>query len=244
MPLIKEEYSKWKFDDLGLPYPLEVRGFDGKEFFPDYPYREDGLLVWAAMVDFVKDYVTLYYASDEEIVSDSEIQQWYYEALQVGHSGLVEAGTLQIPELVTRDALSKVLVYLLWNFSAQNTAMTRPSYEAYGFPPNRPTMLQRAPPRVKGACTEVTFLEMMPDKGTSATVAGFMHWRSERTAFAAPLLGPQMEDHFLDPDALDCFDRFQTSLKLVQKVIEGRNDRRGAPYMWMLPSMITTGLVH
>jgi hypothetical protein len=46
----------------------------GSEYFPDYPNREDGLLVWAAIVDYVKDYVNLYYSSDSDVEKDTELQ--------------------------------------------------------------------------------------------------------------------------------------------------------------------------
>jgi hypothetical protein len=40
---------------------------------------------------------------------------------------------------------------------------------------------------------------MLPTRGESAVAVGFMHWRSERTTLAAPLLGPQVG---LSPAAL------------------------------------------
>jgi len=241
---LQSEYSRWRFEDMALPYSLQTRGFDGREFCPDYPHREDGLLVWAALVDFVKDYVSIYYHADEDIEDDAELQAWYQEAFMTGHALLVQAGSLQVEELDSRNALAKVLVFLIWTFCGQNTALTRASYDAYGFPPNRPTILKRPPPTEKGTCTEATFLEMLPTKGQSASAICYMHWRSERTTLAAPLMGPQIEEHLLDPDALESFDRFQESLRLVQKVLEGRNDKREVPYLWLLPSMISTGLVH
>ena len=44
-PLLRDAYSRWRFEDLAFPFSLAVRGFDGRETFPDYPHREDGLLV-------------------------------------------------------------------------------------------------------------------------------------------------------------------------------------------------------
>jgi hypothetical protein len=57
-------------------------------------------------------------------------------------------------------------------------------------------------------------------------------------------MGPQIDEQILDPEALEAFDRFQESLNLVQRVIDGRNDKREVPYLWQLPSMVNTGLVH
>ena len=54
----------------------------------------------------------------------------------------------------------------------------------------------------------------------------------------------QVDEQILDPDGLECFDRFQESLRLVQRVIESRNDKREVGYLFMMPSLVSCGLVH
>jgi hypothetical protein len=39
---------------------------------------------------------------------------------------------MEYEELDSINGLAKTLVFLIWNFCGQNTALTRPSYEAYG----------------------------------------------------------------------------------------------------------------
>ena len=51
----------------------------------DYPYAVDGLDVWAAIREWVEDYVKLYYMDDEEVVKDEEVQSWWLEVRTVGH---------------------------------------------------------------------------------------------------------------------------------------------------------------
>ena len=111
---------------------------------------------------------------------------------QVGHGELLNSGQLEVGPLDGRDALAKTMVFLVWNFTAANASLTRPSYDAYAYPPGRPTVLHAPPPQAKGECTEDSFLRMLPTRGESAVAVGFMHWRSERTTLAAPLLGPQV----------------------------------------------------
>ena len=41
-----------------------------------YPYRDDGLMVWAAINHWIKSYVDLYYADDSVVQADSEVQAW------------------------------------------------------------------------------------------------------------------------------------------------------------------------
>jgi hypothetical protein len=48
-----------------------------------------------------------------------------------------------------RDALAKTMVFLVWNFTAANASLTRASYDAYAYPPARPTVLHAPPPPEK-----------------------------------------------------------------------------------------------
>jgi hypothetical protein len=82
-PLLRDAYQRWRFEDFAFPFSLAMRGFDGRETFPDYPHREDGLLVWSAIVDFVKDYINLYYPSERSVREDKELQAWYQESFEV-----------------------------------------------------------------------------------------------------------------------------------------------------------------
>ena len=50
------------------------------------------------------------------------------------HQGLLDAELIDFEELDTINGLAKTLVFLIWNFCGQNTALVRPSYDAYGAP--------------------------------------------------------------------------------------------------------------
>ncbi|KAK3282481.1 hypothetical protein CYMTET_9785 [Cymbomonas tetramitiformis] len=238
------EYQNWKFEDFGLPSSLESRGLTGEEHLPDYPYREDGLLIWAAVVDYVRDYVNLYYHADQDVKQDKELQNWYNDSFKTGHHRLVEEKKLTPEPMISRDLLTKTLVYLIWNSSAQNTILTRGCYDEYGFPAIRPTMLSEAPPKKKNTMTMESFCKMLPSRGDTVSICSFMSWRSERTPLAEPMLGAQMEEHLMEPDALDAYDRFQEALQTVQRVLVSRNDRRPIHYKWMLPTNLTNGVAH
>jgi hypothetical protein len=42
----------------------------------DYPYAEDGLLLWDALERYFTAYVGLYYTSDAAVKSDPWLQKW------------------------------------------------------------------------------------------------------------------------------------------------------------------------
>jgi hypothetical protein len=56
-----------------------VRGFldaSGELRVRDYPYAEDGLLLWDAYEQYFTAYVELYYADDAAVKNDPWLQEW------------------------------------------------------------------------------------------------------------------------------------------------------------------------
>src|SRR6185295_4867594 len=68
-----------------LPQTLAQRGVDDASRLPDYPYRDDALLVWGAINQWVENYVNHYYTSDAAVQADTELQNWVTEL--VAHDG-------------------------------------------------------------------------------------------------------------------------------------------------------------
>jgi lipoxygenase len=42
----------------------------------DYPFAEDGLLIWEALHKYFTAYVALYYADDAAVAADTWLQEW------------------------------------------------------------------------------------------------------------------------------------------------------------------------
>lgn len=58
------------------PNDFKARGVDDAGKLPDYPYRDDALLVWQAIHEWVQCYVGLYYADDAAVTADTELAAW------------------------------------------------------------------------------------------------------------------------------------------------------------------------
>ena len=46
------------------------------QVLPHYPFRDDGILIWNAINKWVSAYVTTWYANDNDVKADRELQAW------------------------------------------------------------------------------------------------------------------------------------------------------------------------
>ncbi|XP_060205995.1 linoleate 13S-lipoxygenase 3-1, chloroplastic [Lycium barbarum] len=143
----------WRFDLEGLPADLIRRGIavpDStqphglKLLIEDYPYAADGLMIWAAIEGWVRDYVNHYYPDSAQVCNDRELQAWYAESINVGHADLRNADWW--PTLATPKDLISILTTIIWLASAQHAALNFGQYPYGGYVPNRPPLMRRLIP--------------------------------------------------------------------------------------------------
>ncbi|MBA0736525.1 hypothetical protein Gogos_010068 [Gossypium gossypioides] len=86
---------EWQFDHQALPADLISRGMAEEDpnaphglrlTINDYPFANDGLLIWDALKQWVSAYVTHYYPNSSVVESDKELQEWWEEIRTVGHA--------------------------------------------------------------------------------------------------------------------------------------------------------------
>ncbi|KAL8458708.1 hypothetical protein ACS0TY_036276 [Phlomoides rotata] len=143
----------WRFDQESLPADLIRRGMAVpdptqphglKLMVEDYPYATDGLMIWGAIENWVRDYVTHYYKDSAQVCNDKELQAWYAESINVGHADLRDAEWW--PTLATPEDLCSILTTLIWLASAQHAALNFGQYPYGGYVPNRPPLMRRLIP--------------------------------------------------------------------------------------------------
>lgn len=64
---MKNYYKTSSWATYNLPQVLRERGVDDVEKLPNFHYREDALKLWAAIEEFVKEILAIYYHSDDAI---------------------------------------------------------------------------------------------------------------------------------------------------------------------------------
>ncbi|KAF2303329.1 hypothetical protein GH714_016762 [Hevea brasiliensis] len=143
----------WRFDLEGLPADLIRRGLAEPDptqkhglrlLIEDYPYANDGLLIWSALETLVRTYVNYYYPEASLVQYDTELQACYNEFINVGHADVSHADWW--PKLSTPEDLTSFLTTILWIVTAQHAALNFGQYHYGGYIPVRPPYMRRLVP--------------------------------------------------------------------------------------------------
>ncbi|MGI9279811.1 MAG: lipoxygenase family protein [Endozoicomonas sp.] len=127
--LVAEDRHKFDFTANMLPENLKLRGVDTLSILPDYPYRDDGLLVWNAIQEWVNEYIKIYYFSDVDVSTDKELTS-LLEALELN-------GQLRnLPTVSTREELGAFLTMIIFTSSAQHAAVNFPQKDHMTYAPS------------------------------------------------------------------------------------------------------------
>lgn len=235
--LVQGFSAAWAPSQWNLPHLQASQGLE--EVNEEVPYRDDGGLVWGCITDFVKEYLLLYYPTDDEVLSDRAVQAWYREGFLAAKREAQTDQGRKAPQhgVESREFLTNLVTSLIWARTGRRSAVMGGIYDYNAFVPNRPWHLTRPPMLSKENVEETTYAGYLPSKGdTAATVALC-------AALAVPfpkLPGTLLQDTVVDPEARPILERFQGNLSEVEIVLQGRNGMRKIPYPYLMPS--TAGL--
>ncbi|KAL0419633.1 UNVERIFIED_CONTAM: Lipoxygenase 2, chloroplastic [Sesamum radiatum] len=110
----------------------------------DYPYANDGLLIWDAIKQWVTDYVTYYYPEASLVELDNELQSLWTEIRTVGHGDKKDEPWW--PELKPPDDLIGILTIIIWVASGFHAAVNFGQFDYGGYFPNRPMIARTQMP--------------------------------------------------------------------------------------------------
>jgi len=218
----------------------------------DYPYANDGLLLWSAIRNWVESYVQLYYPDAGTVQSDDELQGWYHETVHVGHADIRHAPWW--PSLSTPADLASILTTLIWLASAQHAALNFGQYPLGGYVPSRPPLMRRLLPDPERDAAEYAAFLAGPHRFFLNAMPGVL----EATKFMAVVdtlsthspdeeyLGEGRDEPWTgDAAAVAAHAMFEADVRRAEEAIERRNadqrrkNRCGAgvlPYELLAPS--------
>nr|GEW79144.1 linoleate 13S-lipoxygenase 2-1, chloroplastic-like [Tanacetum cinerariifolium] len=225
-----------------LPYPRRCKtGRDRTKSDPysphglklaieDYPYANDGLVLWDAIRDWVTDYVNHYYPEQILVTSDEELQAWWTEIRTVGHQEKKDEPWW--PVLNKPQDLIRILTTMIWVCSGQHAAVNFGQYDYGGYVPGRSTIA-----RVKMPCEdpseekwesfkrkpECVLLETFPSQIQAAQVMSVLDVLSNHSP-DEEYIGEKMEPSFeANPRIKAAYEIFAGRLKVLEGIIDGRN---------------------
>jgi len=216
-----------------LPLTLAQRGVDDASRLPDYPYRDDALLLWGAINQWVENYVNHYYASDAAVRTDTELQNWVTEL--VAHDGgrLNNIGAAN--RISQRTELVDLITLICFTASAQHAAVNFSQAPLMSYVP-------AAPPAGYSPLSSLTqegfgendFLKFLPPLEIAQALLDILYLLS---SVYYTRLGDYGNDYFTDPVIKNHLAEFQQQLLNIEDEINERNKRR-TPYEFLLPSKI------
>ncbi|MCB9762121.1 MAG: lipoxygenase [Alphaproteobacteria bacterium] len=234
--MVVRSAQEFRFEDSILPRRFAARGVDDASVLSDFPYRDDALLVYGAIHDWVEAYIGVYYPDDGAILADLELQGWLAEVTAPdagGIQGLGEQGRFR-----TRAYLVDVLSQLLYAGSALHAAMNFPVSSEMAFVPNSPFGAYTTRPTRKDGWTEADFLALLPPLDAAQRQFDTAYLLGE-SRFGK--IGAYTEGWFSDPRVTPHVDRFKANLADIELTIDERNARRPA-YIHLKPSRIPPGI--
>lgn len=214
------------FRDQHFERDLQARGL--ADWAGDYPYRDDGRLLWAAISAFCQGFVAQTYASDAAVAADSELQAFVGE-LRDPQQGNIR-GLLAGARLDTREELAEILTQVVFVAGPVHSLVHYSSAAQLQDPAANPSWLA-ADPSAAPHAAEPGFIGGMAQyiRVVSTNV------RYGRLGdFADVPFGQRQLNHPL-------IAAFQRDLLAVEAQIERRNQTRLAPFIHLLPSRITNG---
>jgi arachidonate 15-lipoxygenase len=223
-----------------LPADLAARRVDNPAWLPEYPYRDDALLVWSAIRDWIEAYVGTYYPDDAAVTGDGELADWT--------ASLIADGKIKgFTPITSRTQLVDVLTMVVFTATAQHSAVNFPQKPLMTYAPAiTGAGWQDAPARQDGH-DERQWLAMFPPTNLALEqlnvlyLLGSVHFRAlgDYRSNHFPYL-PWFEDHAITRTD-GPLDRFQRALREVQARIEARNTLR-PPYPFLLPNGIPNSI--
>jgi arachidonate 15-lipoxygenase len=230
----------FSFNESFLPMTFKQRGVDDPQAFPDYPFRDDSLLIWEAIHEWVTDYLTLFYPSDILVQQNDEIQEWFEDLTsanggQVMGIGESDGANSSKPQIRTLAYLIEMVTLIIFTGSAKHAAVNFPQAAFLTYAPNMPLAGYRPAPTSSLGITRQDFIETLPSLEQAETQMNMTYLLG---SVYYTKLGEYGEFYFDDPNVLSFLEEFQRKLVEIERIIHKRNESRSTYYDTLLPSKI------
>ncbi len=215
------------FKNMLPPETFRARGVADTSILPSYSYRDDALLHWEAIREWVATYLRCFYRTDAEVHADVEVAAWLTEA-SAKTGGRING----IQPTRTLAELVDVTAIIIFTASAQHAAVNFPQYDIMSYAPAMPLAGYAEAPTAKTGATEADYFAHLPprDQAVLQMNTGYMLGDVHYSR-----LGHYEPGHFGEPRIEELANRFAAKMGEIEGIITERNQHR-RPYPFMLPS--------
>ncbi len=219
------------FNAAMLPQQLEQRGVADPEAFPIYPYRDDALLLWDAIQDWVTAYLKIYYADDAAVQADQALQNWVAELIAFDGGRVVDFG--EQGQIRTLRYLIEAVTLIIFTASAQHAAVNFPQGDIMTYTPAMP--LAGYAPAPQQTASEQDYFEQLPPLHQAQGQLELTYLLGQ---VYHTVLGQYSTGWFEDERVQAPLQDFQQRLAEIEDAIAIRNETRPYPYPYLRPSKI------
>ncbi len=223
--------NEFSFKEFTFPNDIKNRHMGNPNLV--YPYRDDGKLWWQESQEFAFDYLSLYYANDDAVIQDYELQAWAAEL--GGAKSENNCGLTDFPTAFTSvKQLAEIVGHILFITTAHHSAVHYPQYECAGYPPNMPFSSYLAPLTSPDEYqSEEQIVKFFP-RYSMAFQQAFIFYL---TNFKVNKAGQYDLDKF-DVEAQQLIKNHQKNLLSIGEKIDKANAYRKYPYPYMHPNNV------
>ncbi|AFZ60570.1 lipoxygenase [Anabaena cylindrica FACHB-243] len=261
--LMNQAYREKSFWYYSLLNDIEVRGIEPK-LLPDFPYRDDALLLWEAIAKYTTRYLQRYYPDDKAVQQDPYLQAWADE-LSAPLNTRPKSDFPQAPawfpkELVTESGIEPqelpsyprvpgftkigslqqlidIATITIFTCGPQHAAVNFSQFDYFGYVPNAPFANYNRPD------TPTSLEEFLPSTDKDLEQ---MRLTSALSGIFWGKLGSSNLIQFADKIDKQILAQFQTDLLEIEAKIKARNQQRltesGVEYSYLLPSRIPNSI--
>lgn len=122
----------FSFNDWMVDKELAGRGVMSEKL--KYPYRDDALKLWGAILKWAGVFVGAYYKSNDDVKDDRELQAWCYEVSDREHGNLPGFGD-ENGKILTKETLVRTVAMIIYTASAMHAATNFPQGTVMQFAP-------------------------------------------------------------------------------------------------------------
>lgn len=229
----------FSFNESSLPMTLNRRGVDDPQCLPNYPYRDDALLIWNAIHEWVSSYLQLFYPEDISVQNNPEIQAWIQDLTDPNGgqmTGIGEKVADDAPaQIKTLAYLIEAITLIIFTGSANHAAVNFPQAPFMTYMPNMPLAGYRAAPKTTVGISETDYLDLLPPLSQAETQMNMTYLLG---SLYYTKLGHYGDSYFTDSRVADILKAFQEKLRAIELEINARNEVRSTHYDFLLPSKI------